>query len=209
MASPETVTSVTPKTKRWLCRLYMRTYQGRAKSVPLCLARRAACEKCFLRGRKDRATEIGLKQLIDQWPQFRGDEQNALWFQRTTDASNSRSELILEHGARFKGRRLGGKRAFEYVYQHQATLLEFTYDGLRALPLRRDCGGIQNIPCLTLKIRAGGVEKFIVALRRNSADKERVDMDGPKTGGPLQTLQAAREMWRVRELTAAVAGQKG
>jgi hypothetical protein len=87
----------------------------------------------------------------------------------------------------------------------------------RALKLRMygfslfaGCGNahdLQQRSRLALKFPARRIEKLLLLLRRCTAKKKCVDMNGPVSRGPFQALQPPRDVFRGRDLAATVTRQ--
>src|SRR6266404_2611564 len=72
------------------------------------------------------------------------------------------------------------------------------------------CGNprsLQQRRRLALKFAGRRIEKLLLPLRRRTAKKKCLDMDGPVPRGPFQALQPPRDMLRRRNLAAAVTWQ--
>src|SRR6266478_9230690 len=99
------------------------------------------------------------------------------------------------------------ERAFQNMRQKKSSALKLRVHGLGRLACCRNARSLQQRRRLTLKLAVGRIEKLLLLLRRCTAKKKCLDMNGPVPCGPFQALQPPRDMLRRSNLAAAVTRQ--
>jgi len=99
-------------------------------------------------------------------------------------------------------------RALEKIDEEEATLLEVGKDFFAGLPCRGDEESREKITGKAGEQSLGRVEKLGISLGGRSGEQQSLDMNGAKTRGPFEALQAACNVLGRDELAAAIARQK-
>lgn len=143
-------------------------------------------------------------QLLCQALKVTREKKDALRPQGATNTRNCSRQVVFDKDSGFRSASVGFERTFQDMSQHQPKLLKFRENRFLRLPGRGQSDGLENSASLTGNSRLGTVKKFIISLRRNAAEQKRLNVDGTKTTGPLQSLQAVRNVPCGSKLPAAV-----
>ncbi len=73
-------------------------------------------------------------KLGEEWQEVGGEEEQALGFERATDAGDGDRELLCQQRLGLRWRDVFVEGALENMGEHQAEFLEFDLDGFRGLP---------------------------------------------------------------------------
>src|SRR6266404_2358452 len=91
--------------------------------------------------------------------------------------------------------------------QEKPRSLKLRVHGFGRLACWGNARGLQQRRRLALKFAGRRIEKLLLPLRRRTAKKKCLDMNGPVPRGPFQALQTPRDMLRRSNLAAAVTRQ--